>query len=330
MIEDDAAPPPPPDVVHLSSTDVDHVRFVLSRYYYPITLTVPREPERFEFGLRMIQLGPLTVGDLSFRTAAELTATEFDGYHVLLPTCGDVLARQAGIEVTAGREVAAVFRPGSPVSAWHTEHSRVVDVKISPAALEAELCALLGRPPDGSIDLPATMRLTDGTGRSWGRLIQLFRDELDCARSLIRHPLIAEQLRHTVMTGLLLGLPHRYHTELTEPARPAPPRAIERALQLIHDEPDRPLTVTDLAAVAGMSVRSVQDGFRRHVGCAPMAYLQQVRLERAHEALRQADSSGVTVATVAHRWGFAHLGRFASAYRKQFGTSPSETLRGSA
>jgi transcriptional regulator GlxA family with amidase domain len=79
-----------------------------------------------------------------------------------------------------------------------------------------------------------------------------------------------------------------------------------------------------------MSVRSLQDGFRRYVGCAPMAYLQQVRLGRVHEALRQSDRQRVTVASVAHQWGFAHLGRFASAYRARFGASPSETLRDSA
>jgi transcriptional regulator GlxA family with amidase domain len=59
-----------------------------------------------------------------------------------------------------------------------------------------------------------------------------------------------------------------------------------------------------------------------------MTYLQHVRLVRAHETLRRADPQRVTVASVAHRWGFAHLGRFASAYRSRFGTSPSETLRG--
>jgi AraC-like DNA-binding protein len=35
----------------------------------------------------------------------------------------------------------------------------------------------------------------------------------------------------------------------------------------------------------------------------------------------------MTVAAVAHRWGFAHLGRFASAYRCRFGEPPSDTLR---
>ena len=115
-------------------------------------------------------------------------------------------------------------------------------------------------------------------------------------------------MRHSVLSGLLLSLPHRYHDELTAPAQPGAPQAIRRALDAIRDEPERPFSVADLAAIAGMSVRSLQEGFRRHVGCAPMSYLQQVRLGRVHESLRRADPTRVTVASVAHRWGFAHLG----------------------
>ena len=39
-------------------------------------------------------------------------------------------------------------------------------------------------------------------------------------------------------------------------------------------------------------------------------------------------TSAPTVAELAARWGFAHPGRFAVAYRAKFGHSPSETLRG--
>ena len=95
-----------------------------------------------------------------------------------------------------------------------------------------------------------------------------------------------------MLSGLLLSLPHRYHDELTAPAQPGAPRAIRRALDAIQDEPERPFSVADLAAIAGMSVRSLQEGFRRHVGCAPMTYLQQVRLLRVHDELRHADPPG--------------------------------------
>jgi AraC-like DNA-binding protein len=209
----------------------------------------------------------------------------------------------------------------------HDPCSTELDVKIERGALEDELSGLLGRPVDGPIDLPPELDLSAGPGLSWLRLVHLLSDELGDPETLIRKPLIADQLRHSVLSGLLLATPHRYYDELTAPAQPGTPRAVRRALDVIHDEPERSYSVADLADVAGVSVRSLQEGFRRHLGSSPMGYLQQIRLDRARDALRAADPTRVTVASIAHRWGFAHLGRFASVYRARFGECPSDSLR---
>ena len=322
-----AAAPDAPDVVQISSADLDEARALLNRFFYPISIGAPEGADGFALDFDVIQLGPLTVGQLRFGGPTTLIASELDGYHVTLPTAGRVLTRRAGREVLACPETAAVFRPGGPGYSLHEAHCTELDIKIDAAALEAELSVLLDREVDGGIDLAPTMDLREGAGRSFRRLICLLRDELPYAESLIHQPLIAERVRHSVLSGLLLSLPHRYHDELTAPAQPGAPQAIRRALNAIRDEPERPFSVADLAAISGMSVRSLQEGFRRHVGCAPMSYLQQVRLGRVHETLRRADPTRVTVASAAHRWGFAHLGRFASVYRARFGESPSETLR---
>nr|BFE68907.1 hypothetical protein GCM10020092_022080 [Actinoplanes digitatis] len=51
-------------------------------------------------------------------------------------------------------------------------------------------------------------------------------------------------------------------------------------------------------------------------------------MERAHRDLQASDpTTGVTVAMIANRWGFTHLGRFSTDYRAAYGTSPSRTLR---
>ncbi|MFF5080008.1 AraC family transcriptional regulator [Actinoplanes sp. NPDC000266] len=315
------------DVVHLSSVDIDQARTLLNRFYYPVAVGMPEGAGTFALGMELIQLGPLTVGQLSFATAVTLLVAELDAYHVSMPTSGRLHARHAGHEIVATPAKGVVFGPGSPVYTSREAHSAELAVKIERKALEEELAGLLGRPIEGPIDLPPEIDLSSGPGHSWSRLVRLLRDELEFSQSLFYQPMIAEQLRSAVLSGLLLSVPHRYHQELTSPAAAGPPRAIRRVVEAIQGEPERPFTVTDLARIAGMSVRSLQDGFRRHVGVAPMAYLQQVRLGRAREALRMADPLRVTVAAVAHRWGFAHLGRFASAYRSKFGESPSETLR---
>ena len=316
-----------PDIMHFCSADIDQARSVLNRFYYPVAVATPAGTDHFGLGVEVIQLGPLTVGQLSFASPVTLLVSELDAYHVSMPTAGRMRARHAGHEVVAGPSTGVVFGPGKPVYAHHEANSAELAVKIERDALEQELSGLLGRPIEGPIDLPPAIDLSVGPGHSWSRLVRLLREELEYDASLIYQPMIAEHLRSTVLSGLLLSAPHRYYDELTGPAAAAPPRAIRRVVDAIQAEPERAFSVGDLAHIAGMSVRSLQDGFRRHVGCAPMAYLQQVRLTRARDDLRRANPLQITVASVAHRCGFAHLGRFASAYRAHFGESPSATLR---
>jgi AraC-like DNA-binding protein len=311
-----------PGTVYFDSVDGDRARQVLNRFYRPVSAEGD-----LKLGIEVIQLGPLTVGHLTFAGNATLDFPSLAAYHVTVPTTGLVRACRDGHEVTATPATALVFRPGDRVRLRQEPNTAELDVRIESRALEAELSALLGHPIDGPIDLPRAFDLTEGPAHSWSRLVRLLRDELEHESSLIFEPLIAEQLCSSVLSGLLLSVPHRYAAELMEPAAAGPPRSIRRVLDAICGEPERAFTAGELAAIAGTSVRSLQSGFRRHVGSAPMAYLQQVRLTRVHETLHAGDPAAITVADVAHRWGFAHLGRFASAYRKRFGESPSETLR---
>ncbi|WP_415858950.1 helix-turn-helix domain-containing protein [Agromyces laixinhei] len=47
----------------------------------------------------------------------------------------------------------------------------------------------------------------------------------------------------------------------------------------------------------------------------------------AHQELTREDPNEGSVSEIARRWGFVNLGRFAAAYRREFGENPSETLR---
>lgn len=316
-----------PAEASIASVDLDDTRFLLGRFYYPLSVGVPEGSEGYSFRADMIQLGPLTIGQLGFGAPVTLTANELDAYHVTLPLVGKVRSQHAGTRVVSDPDNAVLFGPGNPVYTLHDAHSSELDVKVERTALEDELATLLGHRIEGPLELPSAIDVRNGPMRSWNQLIRLVRGEINNPASLLHEPLFVEQIRRTVLNGLLLSLPHRYAEELTAPAPSGPPRAIKRAMDAINSEPERPFTVGDLAQIAGVSVRSLQEGFRRYAGSTPMSYLQQVRLTRAHEALRRDDPARVTVAAVAHRWGFAHLGRFAAAYRARFGVCPSDTLR---
>jgi AraC-like DNA-binding protein len=323
-------PPNPvetPENFRIASSDMGQARAFLRDTYCPVAIEMPKGAVDFRLLCDVIRLGPLTIGQLQFSVPVDLCTPGLDGYHLTLPQSGSAVTGHAGHDVAAQPHRAAIFRPGRAVCNRYPANRRQLNVKIDKAALESTLEAMLGHPIDGPIDLPADMDLSTGPGRSWSRLIQLVRDEAEHHQGLLYQPLVAVQLRHGVLSGLLLALRHRYHDELVGPSPCGPPRAIRRAVDAIHSEPERAFCVADLALIAGMSVRSLQEGFRRHVGMSPMAYLQQIRLERAHDSLLVEHPQRVTVAAIAHRWGFTHLGRFARAYRCRYGVSPSDTLR---
>ena len=107
------------------------------------------------------------------------------------------------------------------------------------------------------------------------------------------------------------------HAEVVVRVKPGEP-ALDR------DAPDGQVPSIDLAEIAGVSVRRLQQAFREHLGTTPFAHLHDLRLDRIHDDL--VHGRGGTVTEVALSWGITHLGRFAAAYRERFGELPSQTL----
>lgn len=101
--------------------------------------------------------------------------------------------------------------------------------------------------------------------------------------------------------------------------------AVRRAVAFIDGAAHTDITLADIAGAAYVTPRALQYGFRRRLDTTPMAYLRKVRLHHARAELL-APEAGATVASVAGRWGFFHLGRFARYYRDEFGENPAQTL----
>ena len=102
---------------------------------------------------------------------------------------------------------------------------------------------------------------------------------------------------------------------------------IRAAVEYIHAHAHEPVTVSDVATAADLSVRGLQEAFHRMLDRSPMQYLREVRLRRTHEDLRRGTLAEVSVADVALRWGFTHVGRFSGEYLRRFGEYPKQTLR---
>jgi AraC family ethanolamine operon transcriptional activator len=103
--------------------------------------------------------------------------------------------------------------------------------------------------------------------------------------------------------------------------------ALKKAVDFINASPEIVIAVNDLCRITGVSERTLQYAFKEHFGISPKRYLINVRLNAVRRALKRAVEGEVTITGIAHRFGFWHMGQFATDYRKLFGESPSKTLK---
>ena len=114
-----------------------------------------------------------------------------------------------------------------------------------------------------------------------------------------------------------------HHSRDSTPFPSVTPRHVRRAEEYMRCNVQRRLTTATVARHAGVSVRTLFDGFVAYRSMTPSRFLRQLRLEGAHADLL---SEAKSVAEVAHKWGFGHSGNFAAHYARRFGEAPSQTL----
>lgn len=276
------------------------------------------------------RMGPVGIGEVTVKSDWALACEDVGTYFsVHVPVDGAYHLRHRGADLWSDRRATAVYQPGTgPLLARWTAGYRALCVNLDRSAVEGALAAMLGLPSAGPVTFRPTLSLASGQGRGWADLVLSLRRNLRGPHSLLTEPLVAGPLAESVLNGFLLATSHTHSAALREPAPAARPTAVRAAVDLMEADPGAPLTVSVMAAHCGVSVRTLQNAFRRHLGMPPLAYLREVRLHRAHQDLRAADPAEESVAGIARRWGFGHPGRFAAAHEAKYGQTPLTTLRG--
>ncbi len=148
--------------------------------------------------------------------------------------------------------------------------------------------------------------------RDLGRWVNLLFDRLvNDADRLGVEEIMAHVVRRLVSSEPRAERPHGTNSE-----------PVMKAQARVDDDPSSPVTLTELAALAGMSRYQIVRAFSRELGATPYAYVIQRRVRLARELL----VNGETLAGAAHGAGFADQSHMTRAFVRQFGISPGRYL----
>jgi AraC-like DNA-binding protein len=261
---------------------------------------------------------------LSYSTAVDIDALNFSGLFLMMHCA-------RGSAATAQEHRAAEWSMGQtmPFSAGFDTRLSFdktfvqKSVRLDVNKLEEQCARWLGHP----LEQPLRFELrpfSDGFERIWRRTLWYLYSNEEHGPPLTKAARTA--LDEYLLTLLLHHHPHNYSDEMAQAAPTPVPGLIRRAERFIVDSADAPITISQVAEHFGVSLRTLQAGFRQWRNTTPSKFLRGVRLQRVRdELLRSGKNTNVT--TVALEHGFSHLGRFSAQYISTFGEKPSETLR---
>lgn len=294
---------------------------------HSIRVTGP-EPGEFQASLHAVLLRDVTLGYLDYGADTEVSVRQLtQDQLVIVPAIGSCTVEQDG-EVAVGSPVQAIV-PASdlPMTLVFDAGSPLVVLRIARAALDVHLSRLVGHLLGPALAFELELDLSNGSASRWNFAVQMLHAELFDETSLLHAGIGVGQLEEFVMSALLYSHRSNYTEQLvgaTTHGRPA----VRRAVDYIEGNLARPISVADVADAAGVSLRTLQAFFADDLNQTPSSFIRNRRLERARADLADAPpGSGTTVTQIANRWGFTHLGRFATSYHQRFGEPPSQTLR---
>ena len=196
-------------------------------------------------------------------------------------------------------------------------------IALPPRHLQDYGGALFGKP----LPVPSTGRVLRPPPRDASRLQRLHAQACRLAETrpkILAHPEVARSFEQDLLQALISCLTIADASD-DNAARRHHAQIMVRFEEVLVENRDRPQRVSEICKLIGVTDRTLQSCCAEFLGISPRRYLLLRRLKQVRTALRDADPT-TTVADLAQRHGFTELGRFAVAYRREFGEMPSTTL----
>jgi AraC-like DNA-binding protein len=308
--------------------DLELAREYLCGVIAPHRLTYRTRDRRLDFRHRGAKLGAVELNAMQYGGDIIVDAPHFADYYLLqFMLAGDCRVSQSGRSYDLPTASVAVINPCRSFTKNWSMAGRQLLVRIERGLLERELRAWTGRDREDRIEFDQSRVFAMGETGALTHAVRMLCDILRDKSAALDHPLVRERVTSTLVSALLVELPHSHSRAFETPVISIAPAAVRRAEQFIEENAEKAIGLADVAFAAGVSARTLQSAFRRFRSTTPMAHLRALRLELAQRELSRSDRKTCSVTSVANGHGFTSLSRFASDYKARFHETPSETLR---
>ncbi|OHV24858.1 AraC family transcriptional regulator [Rhizobium sp. RMa-01] len=310
-------------------SDFDEMVDTFKRHFGPFDASPSGSAEPFNWKADYWSRGPMSLisGQYhgSWQVRAEPETAEW--LSILLPREGalDISLGRDTIEGTPGKLVLVNNHEVERCQVRGAPHDSDI-LRLDWAIIAQAVAGHVDISPPGSLGLSSIIDLSNTDGRLIGSLAQTIVTGMRHNGPLLRSPIAMSNLSHALADLVVQSVPHRLSHLIGRKTFFIAPWHVRDAINFMHVNMARPITISMVAEAVGISTRSLETGFRSFRETTPSAFLRKIRLRAAREDLLDA-SNPESVKDICLKWGFFHLGRFSAAYRDAYGERPSDTKR---
>jgi len=95
-------------------------------------------------------------------------------------------------------------------------------------------------------------------------------------------------------------------------------------LDIINGNPEQLFTIPELCSIMGVSERTLEYTFKEKFNVTPNQYIKATRLNNVKKDLYLYRDNKISIADIAGKYNFWHMGQFAKDFKAQFGYLPSK------
>jgi AraC-like DNA-binding protein len=234
-------------------------------------------------------------------------------------------------EITLGRErllctpeVFGIINSNTKSTIDHKCNTEKLIIRIDKKLINRNCQEILGYTLTKDVEFESAMPIEKNSNVQWLKMISWIYSVVSSQTFL--SSLMVAQIENNIVNMLLDNQPNNYSSEIHDEKFSISPFFIKKVERYIHENAKKTITIHDIAEDAGVSCRTIFNGFRKYKNITPMRYLKEVRLQNAYEDLKRGHIGKDTVTEIAFKWGFSHLGHFSNDYKCRFYEAPSETL----
>jgi AraC-like DNA-binding protein len=264
--------------------------------------------------------------DSRFATAVSVDGDEGGLYCFTTMLAGHTRLEMKGKSAIATIRSGLAWRPGPDGRLLISDNSARTNVFFKVAEIESALEHLLDENLQQPLDFVPHLDWSTGLAASLKHQLDFVMDEFQREDGIASNPVALASLTDLLVSLVLRGATHNYSGRLDRTAGSAIPAYVRRAEDFMRASGAQPIRMSHVAAAAGCSLRTLTAVFKHFRGNTPLGALHAIRLDLAHAELALGRGD-LAVATVARRYGFTNTTRFAAAYSRRFGKTPTQTAR---